>query len=230
MENNFQWTDELVSEFLKGVKTGIIQPKSCGHTEDNTGPLTTFSFPNYFCEIHVHWKDINREEMSVAHIKDLRTNRRITSVVDTYTISMLRHFSGLDEKRKKYGGNEKSINPKKRTFKSKPLVYVLSIFIIFIVISLVLNRNTNTNTSKSTTTKFDEYYATTSNHGATLYETSHEAYLTWVSNKGFPIIGRSEAGLKVKVIDFSKPDASYKIETGDGKIGWVFQDDLLATK
>ena len=100
MDESFKWTDKTISDFLNGVKTGNILSNSCGHTNDNYGPLTTFSFPEYFCEIHVHWKNEDREQMSVAHIKDLRINKWVEAAVDTYTVSMLRHFSGLDDKQK----------------------------------------------------------------------------------------------------------------------------------
>ena len=100
MNEKFEWTNSNISEFLNGVKTGRILSASCGHTEDRDGPLTSFSFPDYFCEIHVHWKDSQREEMAKAHIKDLRIKDRVKAAVDTYTIAMLRHFSGLDDKQK----------------------------------------------------------------------------------------------------------------------------------
>lgn len=110
-KNNYQisydnkprkWTYKEISDFLHGVKTGRIIPSSSGHTIYKDGlPMTCFSFPDYACEIHVHWKDEKREDMSVAHIKDMFENddkedAYITKIVDTHTIAMLRHFSGLD--------------------------------------------------------------------------------------------------------------------------------------
>lgn len=96
---NKEWNYKEISDFLNGVKTGRIISSSCGHTADKDGPLTSFSFPKYGCEIHVHWKDENREEIAVAHIKDIITGKRISNIVDTQTIAMLRYFSGLDNKK-----------------------------------------------------------------------------------------------------------------------------------
>lgn len=110
-KNNYQisnvnkprkWNYKEISDFLNGVKTGRIIPSSSGHTIYKDGrPMTCFSFPDYGCEIHVHWKDEKREDMSVAHIKDMfeteaKEDAYITKIVDTQTIAMLRHFSGLD--------------------------------------------------------------------------------------------------------------------------------------
>lgn len=101
MNNN--WDETKISHFLNGVKTGTIRPNSSGHGEYKGKPMTSFSFPEYSCEIHVHWEDINCEIPSVAHIKDLTTNdpynQYPSKIVDTHTISMLRHFSGLDDKK-----------------------------------------------------------------------------------------------------------------------------------
>lgn len=92
----FEWIDSNVLIFLEGVKKGKIIPKSSGHKKNKE--LTSFSFPDYFCEIHVHWKDDKMEVTAKSHIKDLRTQKTINAVIDTYTIAMLRHFSGLDNK------------------------------------------------------------------------------------------------------------------------------------
>ena len=101
MNNN--WDETKISNFLNGVKNGTIIPKSSGHGEYKGKPMTSFSFPEYSCEIHVHWEDVNCEIPSVAHIKDLTTddpfNQYPSKIVDTHTISMLRHFSGLDDKK-----------------------------------------------------------------------------------------------------------------------------------
>ena len=96
---DIDWTDSNILIFLEGVKTGRIKPKSSGHKKNKE--LSSFSFPNFFCEIHVHWKDDKMEVIAKSHIKDLRTQKRINAVVDTYTIAMLRHFSGLDDKQSK---------------------------------------------------------------------------------------------------------------------------------
>lgn len=96
---NQEWNYKEISDFLNGVKTGGIISSSSGHTSDKNGPLTSFSFPKYGCEIHVHWKDENREELAVAHIMDINTRKRISDIVDTQTIAMLRYFSGLDNKK-----------------------------------------------------------------------------------------------------------------------------------
>lgn len=109
VDRYFKWTDNNISEFLEGVKIGKVKPKSSGHKKNKE--LTSFSFPDYFCEIHVHWKDDKMEIIAKSHIKDLRTKKRIKAVLDTYTIAMLRHFSGLDDKQKE--------NPKFKGTKSK---------------------------------------------------------------------------------------------------------------
>lgn len=96
---NRKWNYKEISDFLIGVKTGRIISSSCGHTSDRKGPLTSFSFPKYGCEIHVHWTDEKREEIEVAHIMDINTRKRISDIVDTHTIAMLRYFSGLDNKK-----------------------------------------------------------------------------------------------------------------------------------
>ncbi len=73
---NLKWTDSFIAKFLNNIKTGKIKPKSCGNTNDKNGGLTSFSFPEYFCEIHVHWEDISREIIAKTHIKDLRTQKK----------------------------------------------------------------------------------------------------------------------------------------------------------
>ena len=141
MYKNFEWTDNLIAEFLNGVKTGKTLSTSCGHTKDNSGHLTSFSFPEYFCEIHVHWKNEEREELSVAHIKDMRTENRIKAVVDTYTITMLRHFSGLDEKQHENKASEKFRSENTKSAKKCKSTEILA-----------TNRNSYSFTNKNYTT------------------------------------------------------------------------------
>jgi hypothetical protein len=218
--DKIHWNDQMIADFLNGVKTGKIITDSSGNTQDSKGPLTYFLFKEYNCEIHVHWIDAEREKMSVAHLKDTSTGEIITTNVDTYTVSMLRHFSGLD---KKQGFDEnKAKKQNKKLFK----VLVIIIPIIFILAFLLIPRKN----CESKGHNFEPYYTTTqigfsSNSSRdkseclALHKTPEKITAFIYCNSPESHIRKLSIGRRIKVLKIENYAAYIELE--DGQRGWI---------
>ena len=83
--------DSKNNTFTKGIISGDIKPARVKKTHDKKGPLTTYYFPEFNCEVHAHFNDETREVIGRAHIKHGFSDEKL--FIDNFILAMLRHHS-----------------------------------------------------------------------------------------------------------------------------------------
>jgi len=109
MQNNYKGeknTDFDYNAFVKGIVDGNIKAANVKKEHDDEGPLTTYDFPEFKCQVHAHFNDDTRELVGRAHIKSYSGD--FVSFIDNYTLSMLRHHS--EDKKNELSQQKKTDN------------------------------------------------------------------------------------------------------------------------
>jgi len=113
--------------FVKGIISGEIKPSSVRTELDKQGNrFTIFDFPEFKCQIHSHFADVEREKITSAHIIPYSRDEKSEDFLDNFALAVLRHHAEESTPR-----HQKT---RKRTF----LLWIVVALVIVVVVLVLL--------------------------------------------------------------------------------------------